>query len=232
MKYLLLMLLLTASMVSFAAQTSSRRQRPTKNPPQFPHVIDLENKDAQKTYAEPESTTSKTAQEPAAELVQAIGLLTGELRTLVQEMRALNVRQQAQLDMLRLTRGDLRVDNYEREQKAVIDRLAQLETEEQSLQAAMTPENLAAQISRFGTIDRDATMQQIKQDIEVRLRAVQTEKERLQGRDGELKLILNGLRTANEETERRMMLVEEALRQLTMPLASEEKKPASPEGRP
>ncbi|MBX3277585.1 MAG: hypothetical protein KF868_06225 [Acidobacteria bacterium] len=201
-----------------ASAQTQRPQRPVKNPPQYPHIIDLENKAPKQ---DPAKDKPAEPEEPApvlsVELIRSIDALAGEVRQLVLEMRALNVRQQAQIDMLRLTRGDLRIDSYERDLKIVTDRLAQLEMDEQSLKAAMTPEALLTAVSRFGTLNRDETMQQIRRDYETRLRMIEGEKERLQQRESELRRIIGGFRENNEETEQKIKLVEEALRRLTSP---------------
>lgn len=228
---LLLMLLMGASLI--AGQTPKKTQRPVKNPPQFPNIIDLEKKgSAVEPKVGEEQAVIEAAPGAAAALVKAVEGLALEVRVLVQEMRALNVRQQAQLDMLRLTRGDLRTDGYERELKSVTDRLTQLEIDEATMRSAMTPEGLAAQVSRFGTIDRDQTMRQIKYDLEIRLSALLPEKQRLQQREGELKQVIAAIRDANEQAERRIEMVEEALRQLNLPVTSEEKKAVSTERKP
>jgi len=218
-----------ASAPDLAAQTP-RQQRPVKNPPQYPHILDLEKKQAPESKAD--APVTETVPGVASALVRSVETLANELRTLVLEMRALNVRQQAQLDLLRLTRGDLRIDTYERELKGVTQRLTQIETDEQNLRAAMTPEGLAAQVQQFGTVNRDETMRQIKMNLEARVNFLQPEKERLQGREAELKLLLAGLHGANDDTERRIQLIEDALRQLSAPPAPEEKKPGTPERKP
>ncbi len=225
-------LFVLASTHSVVAQTP-KTQRPVKNPPQYPNIIDLENKGAAKGKA----SETATADEPAgtaisAALVRAVESLAVEVRTLVQEMRALNVRQQAQLDLLRLTRGDLRIDSYERELRTVTDRLAQIERDEQALRSAMTPEGLAAQVSRLGTLDRDETMRVIKRDLESRLTALLPERERLRTRKTELEAMVGGFREASEKAERRIELVEEALKQLATPPTSEERKPSPSERKP
>ncbi len=209
---LFLVLLLCAGPTS--AQTP-RTQRPVKNPPQYPSIIDVDGKGAstRKTEETKGATEQPAVQIPDA-LVRAVESLATEVRTLVREMRALNVRQQAQLDLLRLTRGDLRIDSYDRELRSVTDRLAQVERDEQALRAAMTPEGLAEQVSRVGTLDRDGTMRAIKRDLESRLAPLLPEKERLKSRKAELEEVLVGFRESNERAEKRIELVEEALRQL------------------
>jgi hypothetical protein len=217
----------TAGTQSSGTQTAPRPQRPSKNQPQLPNIIDLENKSAApKTAAE---SSAETAAQQAA-LVRAVESLASEVRTLVQEMRALNVRQQAQLDLLRLTRGDLRIDSYERELKSTNERLAQVSREEQQLRAALTPEGLLQQASRVGSIDRDATIRAIKGDLEGRLGVLMPEKQQLELRKAELEAFIVGFRDTNERAERRLDLVDEALRQVTTPPATEENK--TPPGKP
>lgn len=202
-------------------QTTPRPQRPAKNPPQYPGIIDLENKGTAPKTA-PESSPETAAQQAA--LVRAVESLASEVKTLVQEMRALNVRQQAQLDLLRLTRGDLRIDTYERELKATSERLAQVNRDEQQLRAALTPEGLLQQASRVGSIDRDATIRAIKGDLEARLAVLTPEKQQLELRKAELEALIVGFRDTNDRAERRLDLVDEALRQVATPPPTEENK--------
>lgn len=217
---------------TLTAQTP-KTQKPVKNPPQYPSIIDLENKGVhQGKGTEAQAPAEKATPELSEALVRAVESLASEVRTLVQEMRALNVRQQAQLDLLRLTRGDLRIDSYERELHTVSDRLVQVERDEQTLRAALTTEGLAAQVSRVGTIDKDETIRMIKRDLESRLAALLPEKERLRNRKAELESIVGGFRDANDKAERRIELVEEALRQLAAPPVSEERKAPSTERKP
>ena len=91
------------------------------------------------------------------------------------------------------------------------------------------------------TLDRDATMRQLKAGHEARLRAVQAEKELLQKREAELNATLAGYRTSTTDAEKRLQQAEEMLRQLNAPAAEpkglgqpEAAKPAStsPERRP
>jgi primosomal protein N'' len=205
------------------AQTT-KTQRPTKNQPQYPSIIDLENKGAPPKTGTAEQPPDAGSTNVQAALVRAVESLTSEVRTLVHEMRALNVRQQAQLDLLRLTRGDLRIDSYDRELRSTIDRLAQIERDEQTLRAALTPEGLAAQVSRVGSIDKDETTRVIKRDLEARLAPLVSEKERLRVRKTELEGVVLGFRDANDKAERRLELVDDALRQLAAPAATDERK--------
>lgn len=222
---LVVTMLLLAGARIVEAQANPRTQKPVKNPPQYPNIIDLENKGTTARKPEGSTVTEETAPPLSAALVRAVESLASEVRTLVQEMRALNVRQQAQIDMLRLTRGDLRIDSYDRELRSVTDRFLQLERDEQALRAAITPEGLVAQVGRMGTVDREETMRQIKRDLEIRLNALLPEKERLRTRKDELEGIVNGFRDTNEKTERRILLIEEALRQIAAPAAAPGRKP-------
>jgi hypothetical protein len=221
MKRLVIAVMLSALLVSAAqvclAQTT-KQQRPVKNQPQYPNIIDLENKGTQQKAA------TDAAPDSAAALVRAVESLSMEVRTLVQEMRALNVRQQAQLDLLRLTRGDLRIDTYERELRSTNERLAQMTRDEQQLRAALTPEGLAQQASRVGSLDRDETIRVIKKDLESRLNAMLPEKQQLELRRAELEAAIVGFRDANDRAERRLDLVDDALRQVSTPDTPEEKK--------
>src|SRR5882672_6606845 len=101
-----------------AAQQPAKIKRPVKNPPQFPNIIDLENKDTQQTNRQADQQDKA----PGADAVQqtdslavAVQSLANELRALGQEIRSLNIRGQAQLEMLRMARVDMRIDYYERE---------------------------------------------------------------------------------------------------------------------
>lgn len=210
------------------APTTPRPQKPTKNQPQYPNIIDLENKGTAPKAAT-EASPDTAAQQAA--LVRAVESLASEVRTLVQEMRALNVRQQAQIDLLRLTRGDLRIDSYERELKSTNERLAQISRDEQQLRAALTPEGLLQQASRVGSIDRDGTIRAIKGDLEARLAMLMPEKQQLELRKAELEALIVGFRDTNDRAERRLDLVDAALRQATTPPATEENKtpPSKPE---
>jgi hypothetical protein len=213
------------------AQQQPARQQPAKKrsvkyPPQFPHIIDTEQSRAQE-----KNESAPAAPDPAAQqmelLVRAVQSLAGEVKSLTQEMRTLNVRQQAQLDMLRLQRADGRVDIYERELKATRDRIIQLEADERTLQQLMTPESLAAQIRTVGTLNRDETMRQLKAGHEARLRNVTEEKEMLQKREIELVVLLEGYRVANTEAEKRIQQADDLLRRLD-PSLIEQKKEGAP----
>lgn len=195
------------------AQQPAKVKRPAKNPPQYPNIIDLENKDAaQNPQQNPGAQEQSSAQPPDAQ-TQALAAIAGEVRMLVQELRALNLRQQAQLDVLRMTRIDMRIDHYERELRPVRDRIAELETEEQNLYQSMTPQSLLAQTANMGTINRDQAMLQIKSSYETRLRLVQAEKERLRKVESDLISSIGVYQNIGSETEKRIQATEEMLRQ-------------------
>jgi hypothetical protein len=192
------------------AQQTDKIKRPVKNPPQYPNIIDLENK---------EQSPQQRTQEPGAvgqeadSLAQAMASLANEVKTLVQEIRSLNLRQQAQLDILRMTRVDMRIDHYERELRPVRERIAALEIDEQNLLQLMTRDSLIAQTANIGTINREQTMQQVKLNHETRLRYVLAEKERLRKIESDLVASLGIYQNLSKEAERRIQAAEELLRQ-------------------
>ncbi len=198
-----------------AAQQPAKVRKPVKNPPQYPNIIDLEGRQPQPQPAPPKTpeatTAAANAQQPDA-LVQAVMLLVGEVRTLTGEMRALNLRQQAQVELTRMTRLDLRVDHYERELKTVQYRIAALEVDEQNLTQLMSRDGLLAQTATIGTLDRDATMRQLKQQHEYRLRLVQDEKERSRRIEADLTKELNAVKAAGTESEQRIKQTEALLK--------------------
>jgi hypothetical protein len=192
------------------AQQPDKIKRPVKNPPQYPSIIDLENKEQnlqQRTQEE------RAVEQEADSLAQAMTSLVNEVRTLVQEVRSLNVRQQAQLDILRMTRVEMRIDHYERELRPVRERIAALEVDEQNLLQLMTRDSLIAQTANIGTINREQTMQQFKQNHEMRLRYVLSEKERLRKIESDLVASLGIYQNLSKEAERKIQAAEELLRQ-------------------
>lgn len=221
-KLLFAILVLCLSVTTTVAQQPAKVRKPVKNPPQYPNIIDLEGTQPQPTSSPQTQTPSQAPaaaaaapiQQPDA-LVQAVMVLAGEVRTLVGEMRALNLRQQAQVEMTRLTRLDLRVDHYERELKTVKDRIAALEVEEQNLQQLSSRDGLLAQTATIGTLDRDGTMRQLKQQHEYRLRLVQDEKERLRRIEADLTKELNAVKAVGAESELRIKQTEELLKGTT-----------------
>ncbi len=216
--FTLLSLALVLTSTIFAQKPSSKTKRPAKNPPQYPHILETGEAKSQPTEGENTAPTSAT-QSPQMSpqdllLVKAVVSLTLEVRGLVTEMKALNVRQQAQLDMLRLTRADLRSDQYERELKTVRDRLAILEADEQNLQLYLTPDSLTAQVATIPTFDKSTTMRQLKANHEARLTVVQTEKGLLQQRMAELVTVLDSFRASGSDAEKRIQTAEDILKKL------------------
>ncbi len=218
-KLSLFSLLFVLVLTGFAlAQQPTKVKRPVKNPPQYPNIIDLENKDAQPNSQQNQAPNTQdqttSASQPPDALAQAMTTLAVEVRTLVQELRSLNIRQQAQLDTLKMTRLDMRIDHYERELKPVRERITALEAEGQNLYQLMTRESLLAQSANIATLNREQTMQQIKYNHEARLRFVQSEKERLRKVENDLVSSMGIYQNLGSETERRIQAAEETLRQL------------------
>ncbi|HKQ77084.1 MAG TPA: hypothetical protein VJ810_25535 [Blastocatellia bacterium] len=223
MKYQKLCSLLFLSVVvltgSAAAQQPSRIKRPVKNPPQFPNIIDLENKDKPNRQANPQpiqqnkAEDASAAQQPAS-LAGAVQSLANELRTLGQELRSLNLRGQAQIEMLRMARVDLRIEQYERELRPVRDRLGALESDEQLLLQAMTRESLLAQTAATPTTNREGLMSQLRTQHEARYRATLAEKERLKRLESDLTASLKIYQNVSRETEQRIQEAEDALKSI------------------
>lgn len=200
----------------------TRTQRPVKNPPQYPNIISSEGKDTGKAQPQPDTTAQPVA---SSEFVRVLEVLAGEMRELVNQIRAMNVRQQAQLDMLKLTRGDGIEASIAREHRTAADLVSQLEKNELNLLESLKPDNLAVRASQVGTINKDETMRHMKRDLEAELLNVQTSKAQAQAQELDLRQRLESVRNANEGVERRLEMVEELLRQLNAPRTAEEKKP-------
>jgi hypothetical protein len=202
-----------------AAQQPAKIKRPVKNPPQFPNIIDLDNKDAQPTNQQVnqqsgQQTEALGAGEQPDSLAGAVQTLANELRALGQELRSLNIRGQAQMEMLRMTRVDMRIDHYERELKPVRDRLVSLESDEQVLEQAMSREGLLAQTANTPTLNREGLMKQVRLQYEARYRAVQAEKERLRKLEADLAASLKIYQNINREAEQRIQEAENALKNI------------------
>jgi len=200
-----------------AAQQPAKIKRPVKNPPQFPNIIDLENKDAQPTNRQSDqqdSAPSVGAGEQPDSLAVAIQSLANELRSLGQELRSLNIRGQAQIEMLKMTRADMRIDYYERELKPVRDRLAAIESDERTLQQLMTREGLLAQTANMATLNREESMKQIRFQQEARYRALQDEEERLRKLEADMTASLKIYQNVSHETEQKIQEAEEALKNI------------------
>jgi len=206
---------------SAVAQQPTKVKRPVKNPPQYPNIIDLENKDTEQTnqpadqLAGQQNGVQRTSSFPQPDtLAGAVYSLAGELRALGQELRSLNVRQQTQIEMLRMTRVDLRIEYYERELRPVRERLSAIESEEQLLLQAMTREGLLAQTATTPTTNREELMRQLRLQHEARYRAIQTEKERLRKLEADLNASLAIYQNLSRDTERKIQEAEDSLKNI------------------
>ena len=200
-----------------AAQQPAKIKRPVKNPPQFPNIIDVENKDARQTDRQTDQQDNAPGADAGGQpdsLAVAIQSLANELRALGQELRSLNIRGQAQMEMLRLTRADMRVDSYERELRPVRDRLAALESDEQLLRQMMTREGLLAQTANTPTLNREESMKQIRMQLEARYRATQSEQERLRKLETDLTASLKIYQNISRETEQKIQEAEDTLKNI------------------
>ncbi len=196
----------------------AQTKRPTKQPTQFDKIIEIENKDqpaqpaTEKTVNVPRSRPDAMPSSDA--LVRALENLTGEVKSLVNEVRAGNARQQMQTDILQLNRVDLRIDRYESEQKMLRDRIAVLDAEKQNLDLLMSPQGIEAQVSRMPYADKNKAIQQVKESLDARFRAVNVELDRLKAHDNELSAILKSFRDYGAETEKHLQGLEEAVKKL------------------
>jgi len=200
-----------------AAQQPTKIKRPVKNPPQFPNIIDLENKDTRQTDRQtdqPDNAPTADAGGQTDSLAVAVQSLANELRALGQELRSLNIRGQAQFEMLRMTRADMRIDSYERELRPVRERLAALESDEQVLRQLMTREGLLAQTASMPTLNREESMRQLRMQHEVRYRAIQSEQERLRKLEADLTASLKIYQNISRETEQKIQEAEDALKNI------------------
>jgi hypothetical protein len=196
------------------AQQTDKIKRPVKNPPQYPNIIDLENKEQNSQQKTQERVGERESQQTdSASLGEAMASLANEVKTLIQEIRSLNLRQQAQLDILRITRMDLRIDHYERELRPVRERITQLEIEEQNLLQLMTRDALLAQTANIGALNREQAMQQVKLNHETRLRYVLAEKDRLRKTESDLVASLAVYQKLSKEAEQKIQAAEELLQQ-------------------
>jgi hypothetical protein len=78
-----------------AAQQPAKIKRPVKNPPQYPNIIDLENKDARQTDRQTDQQENAPVADAGGQpdsLAVAVQSLANELRALGQEIRSLNLR--------------------------------------------------------------------------------------------------------------------------------------------
>jgi hypothetical protein len=202
---------------SAAAQQPAKIKRPVKNPPQFPNIIDLENKDAKQTDRQTDQQDNAPVADAGGQtdsLAVAVQSLANELRALGQELRSLNIRGQAQFEMLRMTRADMRIDYYERELRPVRDRITALESDEQVLRQLMTREGLLAQTASMPTLNREESMKQLRMQHEVRYRAIQFEQERLRKLEADLTASLKIYQTISRETEQKIQEAEDTLKNI------------------
>src|SRR5262249_15500693 len=144
----------------------------------------------------------------------AIQSLANEMRALGQELRSLNIRGQAQIEMLRMARADMRIDYYERELRPVRDRLSGIEADERLLQQAMTREALMAQTANTPTLNREESMRQLRIQIDARYRDLQSEEERLRKLEADLTASLKIYQNVSRETEQKMQEAEDALKNI------------------
>jgi len=199
------------------AQQPAKTKRPVKNPPQFPNIIDLENKDAQKADQQADQQGNAAGADAGGQpdsLAVAVQSLANELRALGQELRSLNIRGQAQIEMLRMTRVDMRIDYYERELRPVRDRLTALESDEQVLRQLMTREGLLAQTANMPTLNREESMKQLRMQHEARYRILQSEQERLRKLEADLTASLKIYQNMSREAEQKIQEAEDALKNI------------------
>jgi hypothetical protein len=131
-----------------------------------------------------------------------------------QELRSLNIRGQAQFEMLRMTRADMRIDYYERELRPVRERIAALEVDEQVLRQAMTREGLLARTASTPTLNREELMKQVRMQDEARYRSIQSELERLRKIEADLTASLKIYQNISRETEQKIQEAEDALKNI------------------
>lgn len=220
---LLSFLLLVIGAGSAWAQQSQKPKRPVKTPPQYPNIIDLEDKSAkpaQATESKPEGPKSEDKQaaaavtvDPAA-LTKAFTIIAEELKSLSAEVKALNVRQELEVELARQARIEQRIDRYESELRPIRERLAGMEAEENRLPQLMTRDALLLQTANTATINREATMEQIRQQYGARLQAVREEKERLLRTQASQVESLGIYQRLSDEIEQKIQKAEEKLRQL------------------
>lgn len=218
MKYFvttLLFLFVMGCAGTVSAQQANRPKRPVRNPPQFPNIIDLENKDAppatKAEAAKPEAAAAKPVTAPEVP-PKSVDQLSAEIRALGQEIRALNIRQQAQLDLMKLGRIELRVERYDRDLRQVRERLAALDGEEKTLLQLLTRESLLVQTATMATANREVLMQQIAAQHEARLRAVRAEHQRLQPIEADLAKSLGIYQQMQTEMETSIQKAEDSLK--------------------
>lgn len=214
---LLSFLLLAISVGSAWAQQSQKPKRPVKTPPQYPNIIDLEDKTPKPTQSgdpKPEDKQAAAVTVDPAALTKAFTIIAEELKSLSAEVKALNVRQELEVELARQARIEQRMDRYESELRPIRERLAGLESEENRLPQLMTRDALLAQTANTATINREATMEQIRMQYGARLQAVRDEKERLLRMQAAQAESLGIYQRLSDEIEQKIQKAEEKLRQL------------------
>lgn len=219
MKYLSTLILLSLiqlgiGQIGLAQQPA---KRPVKNPPQYPNIIDLDNKESpaeanRDDKSEDKALSIQTAQSEA--LLKAVESLTGEMRSLVREIRTMNLRQQTQLDITRVSGLGPRIDGLNGELRGIRERLSSLSVDEQNIGQLMTRESLISQSSIIGTLDREKTMEQIRSQHETKLRFILADKERLQRTENDLIGQLQYYQNLQDEAEKRIRMSEDLIRRL------------------
>ncbi len=209
-------LLLALSMVLPAAGQQPKTKKPLKYPPQYPQILGV---DDPSTPVKPENNEVKEQPAPqqADVLQQSVNALSGEVRQLAIEIRILNLRQQAQLEMLRLSRSEGRAASLERELDSVTARLAGLDAEEAQVKDRLVPEHLEQQVQAVVTLSRNDSIEQLKQALESRLTQISEERGRLQVRETELRNQLEAQQAASQEAERLVEQAEATIKQMTAP---------------
>ncbi|MEK7832496.1 MAG: hypothetical protein AAB401_15500 [Acidobacteriota bacterium] len=213
---LLALFLLTVSVSTAWAQESSKPKRPVKNPPQYPNIIDLDNKDQkpkQPVDAKPTDQEEATLTVNADALTKAFTIIAEELKSLSQEVRSLNIRQQLEIEMMRMSRVEQRIATYENQLRPIRERIAALEAEEQTLQQMMTRDSLVAQTANLATLNREATINQLRYQYETRLNTVRLEKERLHGLEASTSESQGIYQKLSDEIDKKIQQAEEKLRQ-------------------
>jgi chromosome segregation ATPase len=220
--YLLSFLWLAMCVGTAWAQQSQKPKRPVKTPPQYPNIIDLEDKStkpAQPVDPKPEESKPEDKQaaavtvDPAA-LTKAFTIIAEELKSLSLEVKALNVRQDLEVELARQARIEQRIDRYESELRPIRERVAGLEAEENRLPQLMTRDALLMQTANTATINRESTMEQIRAQYGARLQAVREEKERLLKMQAAQVESLGIYQRLSDEIEQKIQKAEEKLRQL------------------
>ena len=202
-----------------SAQQQSKAKKPVKYPPQYPQILGVDDPSAP-AKAENEDTNAQPAPQQNAVLQQSVNALSEEVRQLAREIRVLSLRQEAQLEMLRLSRSEGRANSLERELDSVTGRLASLDAEELQVKDRLVPEHLEQQVQAVVTLSRNDTIEQLKQSLEARLTQIAEERGRLQVRQADLRNQLEIQQAASQEAERHVEEAETTIRQLMAQPAS------------